>query len=134
MMSTHTTWLKSASIEGWDEAIARTRRAQQAWAAKPVRQRLAVVRRLRHLIAERADALAQTLPETANRSRADTLVAEVLPLADACRFLANGGGNIHCKMAHFLVNIDRRSGIGQPIKPRADSSAREFGANRDDWR
>ncbi len=87
MMSTHTTWLKSASIEGWDEAIARTRRAQQAWAAKPVRQRLAVVRRLRHLIAERADALAQTLPETANRSRADTLVAEVLPLADACRFL-----------------------------------------------
>lgn len=87
MMSTLTTWLKSDSVGAWEEAAAQTRRAQQVWAAQPVRQRLAVVRRLRHLIAERADALAQTLPDTANRSRADTLVAEVLPLADACRFL-----------------------------------------------
>ena len=90
MMNTPTAWLKSDSIT--DEATAHIRRAQQRWAARPVRQRLAVVRRFRSLIAERADALAQTLPETANRSRADTLVAEVLPLADACRFLEREAG------------------------------------------
>lgn len=82
MMSTPTAWLKSDSA-----AFAQTRQAQQTWAEQPVRQRLGVVRRLRHLIAERTDALVHTLPEMANRSRADTLVAEVLPLADACRFL-----------------------------------------------
>ena len=86
MMSTTTVWLKSDSVTG-HETAAQTRRAQQLWAAQPVRQRLAVVRRWRHLIAERAEALVQTLPDTANRSPADTLVAEVLPLADACRFL-----------------------------------------------
>jgi acyl-CoA reductase-like NAD-dependent aldehyde dehydrogenase len=78
---------KSDSMASWDEVAAQTRQAQQRWAAQSVGQRLAVIRRWRHLIAERADALAQTLPESANRSRADTLVAEVLPLADACRFL-----------------------------------------------
>ncbi len=87
MMSTPTTWLKSDSVASGDRAIARTRQAQRLWAAQPVHQRLAVVRRLRHLVAKQADALAQTLPDSANRSRADTLVAEVLPLADACRFL-----------------------------------------------
>ncbi len=86
-MSTPTAWLKSDNEAYRDAAVARARRAQPVWVAQPVRQRLAVVRRWRHLIAERADALAQTLPHTANRSLSDTLVAEVLPLADACRFL-----------------------------------------------
>jgi acyl-CoA reductase-like NAD-dependent aldehyde dehydrogenase len=89
MMKTHTTtvWLKSDSETSWSALAAQTRQAQTRWAAHSVRQRLAVVRRVRHLIAEHADALSQTLPHRANRSRAETLVAEVLPLADACRFL-----------------------------------------------
>ena len=89
MMSQHTTAnsLKLHSEAAWDDLMAQTRRAQQRWAAQPVRQRLAVARRMRHLIAERAEALAQTVPQSANRSLAETLAAEVLPLADACRFL-----------------------------------------------
>ena len=63
------------------------RQAQKDWAEQSVRRRLRVVRRLRHLIAAEAVALASTLPNTANRQRVDTLVAEVLPLADACRWL-----------------------------------------------
>jgi acyl-CoA reductase-like NAD-dependent aldehyde dehydrogenase len=89
-----TTCSKLDSVASWDEVVVQTRRAQQRWAAQTVGQRLAVVRRLRHLIAERADALAQTLPHSANRSRADTLVAEVLPLADACRFLEREGARL----------------------------------------
>ena len=59
--------------------------AQAAWAAAPVRRRLAVARELRHLIAEHAPGLVATVRR--RTSPAETLAAEVLPLADACRFL-----------------------------------------------
>ncbi len=94
MMSTPAVWLKSDSVASWEAVVAPTRQAQQTWATQPVRQRLALVRRLRHLIAERAEALAETLPYTVNRSRADTLVGEVLPLADACRFLERSASKL----------------------------------------
>ncbi len=88
-MYTPAAWPKLDSAAPWDasHAIAQALQAQSRWAAQPVRQRLVLVRHLRHLIAQRADELVKTLPDTANRSRADTLVSEVLPLADACRFL-----------------------------------------------
>ncbi len=57
-----------------------------AWAALPVAARLAVVRRLRHAIAGDAAALARAAARPA-ASEADILVAEVMPLLAACRFL-----------------------------------------------
>jgi len=68
-----------------------TAHAQHAWAALPVRQRLAVIARLRRRIASSARELAETipldLPGSLHRTVADSLVAEVLPLLEACRFL-----------------------------------------------
>jgi len=64
-------------------ALATAQVAGAAWAASPLRTRLAVVARLRRLIARDAAALATTIA----RTPADTLVAEVLPLAEAARFL-----------------------------------------------
>jgi acyl-CoA reductase-like NAD-dependent aldehyde dehydrogenase len=65
--------------------------AQRAWAAQPMRARVAVIARLRHRIASNARALAETiptrLPGASHRTVADSLVAEVLPLLEACRFL-----------------------------------------------
>ncbi len=58
-----------------------------AWAATSVPRRLAVVRRLRHLIADHVDRLVDTVRLPQRQSRAETLAAEILPLADACRFL-----------------------------------------------
>ena len=63
--------------------LATARAAGRAWAAQPLRTRLAVVARLRRLAARDAAALAATVA----RTPADTLVAEVLPLAEAARFL-----------------------------------------------
>jgi acyl-CoA reductase-like NAD-dependent aldehyde dehydrogenase len=63
--------------------LAETRSAGQAWAAMGVPARLAVIGRLRHLIARDPAVLASTVA----RNPADTLVAEVLPLAEAARFL-----------------------------------------------
>jgi aldehyde dehydrogenase (NAD+) len=67
------------------------RAAQHGWRATPLRKRLAVMRKLRREIAFAATELAATvpanLPGALHRSPAETLTAEVLPLAEACRFL-----------------------------------------------
>jgi acyl-CoA reductase-like NAD-dependent aldehyde dehydrogenase len=68
-------------------AVAAARQAQPGWAERALAQRLAVIRRVRQRLATHADALAQCVPGVSGRNAAETLVAEVLPLADACRFL-----------------------------------------------
>ncbi len=65
----------------------RERAAQSRWAHTPLRERLRAVRELRHLIAESADALAEAAAAVNDRPRDEKLVSEVLPLADACRWL-----------------------------------------------
>lgn len=63
--------------------IGASRQAGAEWAAWPVRQRMAVVARLRQLLGREGTALAATVA----RAPVDTLMAEVLPLAEAARFL-----------------------------------------------
>ena len=65
--------------------------AQRKWAATPLVLRARLMGKLRRRIAWGARELAETvptrLPGALSRTVADTLVAEVLPLAEACRFL-----------------------------------------------
>jgi len=72
--------------------------AQRAWAATPIAARLAVLSRLRASMASGARELAETiptnLPGALHRNVADSLVSEVLPLLEACRFLEREAGNI----------------------------------------
>ena len=71
--------------------VAIARAAQERWARTPLRTRLALLRRARHRMAATATDLAQAVPceqpGALHRSVADTLVSEVLPLLEACRFL-----------------------------------------------
>ena len=67
--------------------LRRARLAQAPWRQTPIRARLQIVRRLRHLIAARAEVLVAAVGDRHGRTAADTLAAEVIPLADACRFL-----------------------------------------------
>ncbi len=69
--------LRAGRILEWARA------AQTRWSARSVAARLPVVREFRHLLADRASELAQTV----RRAESETLSAEVLPLAAACRFL-----------------------------------------------
>ena len=64
-------------------AFHEARTAQAGWAATPLATRLNRIRRVRHLIADRADAIARR----GGGALAETLVGQVLPLAEACRFL-----------------------------------------------
>jgi acyl-CoA reductase-like NAD-dependent aldehyde dehydrogenase len=67
--------------------VERARTAQREWASLSLSHRLKVVRKLRNAIAAGSDALLSVFPPDLARSEAESLIAEVLPLADACRFL-----------------------------------------------
>ncbi len=71
--------------------LSHARAAQSAWARNTLRARLAILRKARHRIAATAIEIAGTVPRNQPgalyRTVADTLVSEVLPLAEACRFL-----------------------------------------------
>jgi aldehyde dehydrogenase (NAD+) len=74
------------------------RLAQRDWARTPLLERVAVVARLRRRMASGSIKLAETvptrLPGALNRTVADTLGAEVLPVMEACRFLERAAGRI----------------------------------------
>jgi acyl-CoA reductase-like NAD-dependent aldehyde dehydrogenase len=66
---------------------ATAREAQLRWAAEPIARRLRIVRELRHLLAENTELLAIAAAARNDRPTEEKLVSEVLPLADACRWL-----------------------------------------------
>ena len=68
--------------------------AQTRWAASPIRNRLQCLKRARHILARHADDLAAAISREFARTPADTLVAEVLPLLEACRFLELQAGRL----------------------------------------
>ena len=81
--------------------------SQERWAALPIARRLKFVRRFRQLLAEHAEALARTAARVACRPIVEKLVSEVLPLADACRWLER-------RAARILSARDCGS-IGRPL-------------------
>jgi acyl-CoA reductase-like NAD-dependent aldehyde dehydrogenase len=69
------------------DPVERARVAQRSWGRLPVRGRLAPVRALRRLLAAECDALCAAVASDLGKPPEETLAGEVLPLADACRFL-----------------------------------------------
>jgi acyl-CoA reductase-like NAD-dependent aldehyde dehydrogenase len=67
----------------WAEA----RAAQARWAASSLAERLRVLRALRHGMAERGAELVRAAGGGSGRPEAEVLSSEIVPLADACRFL-----------------------------------------------
>ena len=91
------------------------RAAQTRWSLTPIRERLRIVRALRHLIAENADALAAVAASVSDRPVAEKLVSEILPLADACRWLE--------KSARRVLAPRRCGSRGRPFWMRGVSFA-----------
>src|SRR5438874_12485757 len=67
--------------------VASCRRAQAAWAERPIGERLRVVRALRHSLVDAADELAGAIHRELGRPPQEALASDVLPFADACQFL-----------------------------------------------
>jgi acyl-CoA reductase-like NAD-dependent aldehyde dehydrogenase len=77
--------------------------AQKAWAVMPVRNRLRVLRRFRRLLADHTSELASSV----RASRAETLVGQVMPLAEACRFLERRAERILSPRREGAIEIRR---------------------------
>ncbi|WP_425450232.1 aldehyde dehydrogenase family protein [Virgifigura deserti] len=76
-------------------AIQRAEAVQTAWAARPVAARLKILRRLRPALAADAAVLGYDLAALRSDWRAgDKMVAEVLPLLEACRFLERSAAGL----------------------------------------
>jgi acyl-CoA reductase-like NAD-dependent aldehyde dehydrogenase len=63
------------------------RSAQRAWSQLSIRDRLRLVRSFRHLLVDRADELTAAVKDDVGRPPGEVLGSDVLPLAEACRFL-----------------------------------------------
>lgn len=61
--------------------------AQQRWREVPIAERVQIVRRARHRVANHAEQLASAIVLPQRRGAAESIAAEVFPLADAMRFL-----------------------------------------------
>ncbi len=69
------------------------RLGQAAWAATPLTERVKIAKRIRELLAENPQQINRSLGGSA-REDAETLASQILPLADACRFLEKEASNI----------------------------------------
>jgi acyl-CoA reductase-like NAD-dependent aldehyde dehydrogenase len=98
----------SADVSGAvASSFAAARAAQANWSRTPVAARLKSVRRLRQFIAQRGVELAEAAGAARRRPGAETLAAEVLPLAEACRFLEQNAGR--------LLRPKRYGAAGRPL-------------------
>ncbi len=70
------------------------RAAQQQWAAAPIKNRLRVIRRLRHGLADGSADLVRALGPQTEAEAAEILAAQIIPLADACKFLEREAASI----------------------------------------
>ncbi|MGC3957153.1 MAG: aldehyde dehydrogenase family protein [Verrucomicrobiota bacterium] len=74
--------------------FAAARSAQLVWSRTPITQRLQQIRKLRALIAEHSTELAESAAAARRRPISESLVAEVVPLAEACCFLEKRAAKI----------------------------------------
>ncbi|MGD7652478.1 MAG: aldehyde dehydrogenase family protein [Verrucomicrobiales bacterium] len=74
--------------------VVAARAAQVRWAEVAVGRRLRVVRAFRGLLAERCDEWAELTADVCGRPAAEKLASEVLPLADACKWLERNAGAV----------------------------------------
>ena len=77
-----------------DVPMVELRTLQAAWSEKSIAERIGVLKRCRHLIAKNADQLTQAIQLPQRRDRAESLAAEVFPMADAIKFLERHAANL----------------------------------------
>jgi acyl-CoA reductase-like NAD-dependent aldehyde dehydrogenase len=73
--------------------------AAPAWAARPIRDRLAIVARARALLIERMDPLADLVARETGKTIVEAIPMEIIPPVDTCRWL-----EVHAE--RFLRSVD----------------------------
>ena len=68
------------------DAIRRARAAQAGWAARPLAERRALIARLRGVLFENTDALAQVISDCVGKTRVEALATEIMPSLNGSRW------------------------------------------------
>jgi len=76
------------------DRIASAREAGREWAARPVKERLRILRRFRHALPGHGERLVAAVESSRPRAPGETIAAEILPLAEAVRFLERNAAAI----------------------------------------
>ncbi len=97
----------SLSVPEFSREAGDARSSVESWSKVPLRDRLAVVRAFRHRLGGESRAIATEAANPFRNSVAETMTAEVMPLAAACRFLE--------KEAASLLRPRRRGVAGSPF-------------------
>ncbi len=82
--------IREASPEGIDAAIFAAHRVQREWAARPVRERARVLRRLQRLLLDKTDELIALIGEENGKPAVEALSMEILPAVELLGFYADG--------------------------------------------
>ncbi|HUS18223.1 MAG TPA: aldehyde dehydrogenase family protein [Terriglobales bacterium] len=77
-----------ATADAVNAAVAAARSSQTAWAATPVAERVAVLRKFQRSLHEQKDEVAALITDEAGKPRVESLLAEVLVTLDAANFCA----------------------------------------------
>ncbi len=85
--------LACASSGDVQNAVLRAKQARPAWAATPVSERIAVVRRFQQLLSQRRDEVASLICREAGKPVVEALVTEVLVVLDAAEFCIHNAHN-----------------------------------------
>jgi acyl-CoA reductase-like NAD-dependent aldehyde dehydrogenase len=70
-----------------NQAVERARAAQPAWAATPIRERLATIRRFQQLLLRQKDAVTQVITGEAGKPLAEAMGTEILVALDSAQYL-----------------------------------------------
>jgi succinate-semialdehyde dehydrogenase/glutarate-semialdehyde dehydrogenase len=82
----------AADEEAVRTALARARAAQPFWAARPLSERVAVMRRFRRTMLQRADWLTGLIAREQGRPPVESLTQELLPIADLITYYTKKAG------------------------------------------
>lgn len=77
-----------ATADDVNAAIARARKAQKEWGARPVKERVAVLRKAIDVLVARQDDICDTVAKETGKPRPECLAIEVLPSLDFLNFYA----------------------------------------------
>ncbi len=78
-----------ATAQEIGQAVARAHTAQQRWAATPISERVAILKRFQKLLCEQQDVVAEVITREAGKPVAEALSTEVLVVLDGIKFLVD---------------------------------------------
>ncbi|MDF1562389.1 MAG: aldehyde dehydrogenase family protein [Deltaproteobacteria bacterium] len=95
--------LAASTPQQVSEAIARARSAQGAWAARPIAERIALLKKVRQAFLEQAEALVEVLGEETGRPAGESWLSEVVPNGDLFDWWLSAGAR-HLRRERVSLN------------------------------